>query len=593
MTLISAIEQARGRLPWWASGLLGVAGLLVGGLLAVRPFQSLTLLVWLTIGGLLLTGLQLATANEAGGRPWVGRLVGLLWVGAALLAALWPGLTIRSLALIAGVALLVGGALRLVTALLHARDERLLLGLEGLSHLVFGVLALALPAVTALLLAIAFGLYLLVLGVRQVAAARAQLRRRDGMRTATRRQWPYLLRLGGAVAGALAALGTTGLVLAVRAAQPSPPGPFYTPPSPLPIAPAGTILRTEPVPGFYTGANAYRVLYLSTGYDGAPTAVSGLIIVPLSSPPPGGRKVVAWTHGTVGVAKNCAPSLIDGPRYGAALPGLGQLLDAGYVVAATDYQGLGTAGPHPYLVGASAGANALDNVRAAVNLPEAAAGSEFVVWGESQGGHTALFTGQLAASYAPELLLRGVIASAPASDLVSLFKTKTEQANAVGNILIAMALTSWAEIYGVGLDDVVYPSALPLTRSIAANCIQNADQIQASIPSASLLNMIFLRNPPWELAPWNQLLAENTPGGVRTDAPVLIAQGSADQVISPGVQEQFAARLCNVGTAVEYRTYVGIGHLTIAHDTEEEMVAWIGERFAGALASTTCRATSS
>ncbi len=194
----------------------------------------------------------------------------------------------------------------------------------------------------------------------------------------------------------------------------------------------------------------------------------------------------------------------------------------------------------------------------------------------------------MAASYAPELNLRGVIASAPASDLVNLFKTKTEAANAVGNVLISMALVSWAEIYGIRIDDVIYPAALPLATSIAANCIQNTDQIQASIPAATLLNMIFLRNPPWELAPWDQLLAENTPGASVTGAPILIAQGDSDQVIAPAVQAQFAARLCAVGNAVEYRIYPGIGHLTIAHDTEAEMVDWIGERFAGAAVQSTC-----
>ena len=71
-------------------------------------------------------------------------------------------------------------------------------------------------------------------------------------------------------------------------------------------------------------------------------------------------------------------------------------MEAGYVIAATDYQGLGTRGPHPYLVGESEGVGALDSVRAARNLEEADASADFVVWGESQGGQASLFTGQLA-----------------------------------------------------------------------------------------------------------------------------------------------------------------------------------------------------
>ncbi len=358
------------RLPWWASLLLGVACVLVGALLTVRPFQSLTVLLWLIIGGLMLSGLHTLFANATDSRPWAERLIGVLLIGAAVLAALWPGLTLRSLAMFAGAALLIGGIVRVGLALFGAREERLMLGLRGLAHAIFGALALTLPAVTVLLLAVVFGLYVFALGIREIAAALAQ-RWPATDPAAARRPWPYRIRLAGAIGAVLAALGAVAFVAAIRGAQPGAPGPFYALPAPLPAGAPGTIVRSEPVPNFFPGATAFRVLYLSTGYDEQPTAVSGLIIVPDSPPPPAGRKVVAWTHGTVGVASNCGPSLIEGARYGAALPALEQLLAAGYVVTATDYQGLGTPGPHPYLVGASAAANALDNIRAAINLPAA------------------------------------------------------------------------------------------------------------------------------------------------------------------------------------------------------------------------------
>jgi hypothetical protein len=49
------------------------------------------------------------------------------------------------------------------------------------------------------------------------------------------------------------------------------------------------------------------------------------------------------------------------------MPGIDEFREAGYVIAATDDQGLGTPGPHPYLVGDSEGMGALDSVRAARN----------------------------------------------------------------------------------------------------------------------------------------------------------------------------------------------------------------------------------
>ncbi len=103
------------------------------------------------------------------------------------------------------------------------------------------------------------------------------------------------------------------------------------------------------------------------------------------------------------------------PDRSGAIPGLDDMLSRGFVVVATDYVGLGTPGQHPYLIGESEARSVLDSVRAARRFPGAKAGDTFAVWGHSQGGHAALFTGQLAASYAPELKLAGVAAAAPAT----------------------------------------------------------------------------------------------------------------------------------------------------------------------------------
>ncbi|MBA3606771.1 MAG: lipase, partial [Acidimicrobiia bacterium] len=94
----------------------------------------------------------------------------------------------------------------------------------------------------------------------------------------------------------------------------------------------------------------------------------------------------------------------------------------------------------PYLVGESGAMNELDAVRAARSIDAADAGADVAVWGHSQGGHVALFTGQLAPVYAPELNIVGVAAGAPVPDLVELFKVNV--ATTVGKILISMALQS-------------------------------------------------------------------------------------------------------------------------------------------------------
>jgi dipeptidyl aminopeptidase/acylaminoacyl peptidase len=137
-----------------------------------------------------------------------------------------------------------------------------------------------------------------------------------------------------------------------------------------------------------------RIVYASTAPDGESATVSALVIVPTAPAPPDGRPVLAWLHPTTGVDRACAPTL--GPAPFTQIQGLPLFLAAGYAVVATDYPGLGGPGIHPYLVGASEAHAALDSVRAARHLPGVQAGMRFAVWGHSQGGHAALFTGQLA-----------------------------------------------------------------------------------------------------------------------------------------------------------------------------------------------------
>src|SRR5262245_18978662 len=199
-----------------------------------------------------------------------------------------------------------------------------------------------------------------------------------------------------AIAGALAA--------ATWAFEAASQGAFYqVDPSELP-GPAGSLIRSETLMGAPAGAKAFRILYRSRGLANEPIAVSGMVAAPEGHS--GGRDVVAWAHGTTGIMPPCAPSLRSNAL--ATIPALNEMLARGYVVAATDYPGLGTAGPNPYMVGVSEALAVLDSVRAARALRETGAGTRFAVWGHSQGGHAALFTGQLARAYAPELRLAGL-----------------------------------------------------------------------------------------------------------------------------------------------------------------------------------------
>jgi acetyl esterase/lipase len=449
-----------------------------------------------------------------------------------------------------------------------------------------GALVLAWQDASVLVLAVLFGIAVTVFGVGQVAVG---LRLRSGTQEpeATRRRWPRWLRLAGALGALVLALGAAAVSISIDRGREGEPGTFYAAPDPLPPGPPGTLIRSEVIDGYHPGATTYRVLYKTTGFDGAPTAASGLVLVPDRPAPTGGRTVVAYTHGTVGVESRCAPSLATPAVNPLFVEGGDELLDAGYVVAAPDYEGLGTRGPHPYLVGPSEAMSTLDAVRAARELAQAHAGPDIVVWGHSQGGHAALFTGQLASSYAPELQLKGVAAGAPVPDLVALFERNLT--SPVGKVLIAMALASWSRVYDdAGLDRVLEVGSRRTVDRVSSICLDRPGQILGALPGALLLGFGFLSKPVWEVEPWKTIAAENTPGAAPIPAPLLVVQGTGDGVVFPDVTERFVQRLCRRGDTVSLRLYPGAGHVETSSLAVPDVVAWLADRVAGKPAATTC-----
>src|SRR3984885_2568614 len=162
---------------------------------------------------------------------------------------------------------------------------------------------------------------------------------------------------------------------------------FYRAPPSAVAGQPGTLVRQEVIDGAPLGATAYRVLYRSIGMKGEPIFVSGVVIVPQGDPPPEGRPIVAWAHPTTGITPRCAPSLAI--FLFQQIQGLRSFIEHGYVVAATDYPGLGTPETHPYLVGNSEARAVIDIVRAASNTSGAGGGKRFTAWGHSHGGQAA------------------------------------------------------------------------------------------------------------------------------------------------------------------------------------------------------------
>jgi len=348
----------------------------------------------------------------------------------------------------------------------------------------------------------------------------------------------------------------------------------------------GAILNVWPlVGGSPDGGEAFRILYQSTGLKGQPIEVSGAIYIPPGSPPPGGRPVIAYAHPTSGVVEKCAPSLM--PDNAGLIWGIKSMLAKGYIVVATDYPGLGTPGIHPYLIGVSEGRAVLDSVRAAIALPRSGASNRFVVWGHSQGGHAALYTGQLAKSYAPELKLLGVAAAAPATYLIELFNA--DKSSAAGKELTAMAIYSWSSLYGDPASSLVEANAMNVYKTMARDCIESvADFLALDKAERPLETQKFLKANPATTPPWEGIMKRNTPGNAPPGAPVFLAQGTADTIVRPYITKQFGEALCKQGAKVMFVEMPGVTHTFAAKNSVATALKWMDDRFRGVPAPSVC-----
>jgi uncharacterized membrane protein HdeD (DUF308 family)/alpha-beta hydrolase superfamily lysophospholipase len=559
---------------------VGVAAIVAGGALTLKPFDSLDALTLFIAGSLVLAGAgEFLTARDQ--MVVVSRIAGALFIVTGLAALGLRDQTIRVVAVVAGVGLLIGGATRVLSALRGRSDERYVDAVGGLAGIAFGLLALAWRDVTILVVATLVGPVAVIFGVAQLmrafrghpppefAGATRPGRWHSRVHRAVR-----VLRATGALIIALALVAVSNQF---HRGSPSVDA-FYSAPDDLPDTP-GQLVRNEAFDrALPDNARAARILFTTTALDGSVGVASALVIVPTAEPA-GPWPVLLWEHGTTGVAEPCAPSNLADPLGSGAMPARQQAIDNGWVIVAPDYIGLGTQGPHPYLIGVPTARSSLDAVRAARQIDDLSLSDQTVVWGHSQGGGAALWVGIEAQTYAPDVPLLGIAAMAPASDLPSL-ATVIER-EPIGMLFGSFILDAYSKVFpDVRFDDYVRASARAVLEASVERCLSEPATVLSLGAIASGEN-VFGRSPTD--GPLAARLAENVPDAP-SGVPTFLGQGAADPLISPDAQAGFVAGLCAAGQVVEYHTYAGRDHLSVVADDSPmipDLVGWTQGRFAG------------
>ncbi|HEX4365214.1 MAG TPA: lipase family protein [Rhodopila sp.] len=384
---------------------------------------------------------------------------------------------------------------------------------------------------------------------------------------------------------------SAGTALAARVPAPDPSqgdggvSPFYTWTGDIPGTP-GRLLRSEPLDpadGLAAAGQQFRILYTSTDGIGGetPVAVSGAYFVPRGTPPAGGWPLVAWAHGTTGIADTCAPSWTPRSKRDASY--LNTWLEQGYAIVATDYQGLGTPGPHPYLAVRPEAYSVLDSVRAVLKgFPSIA--NKIVVIGQSQGGQAAFATAGLAARYAPELNIRGTVATGvPFTGGPRPAPASPDSVDPTAAYTLYIAVRMQQAYPSLQPNQLVSARALPLLEQARTTCV---GALFRAVQAAGL-NRETTIGIGFNTAIKTVLLTMEY-ATLKLPQPLFVGTGAYDHDVPPARQLALVRNACAEGSVVEAHLYAGLNHGETLNASQKDSVPFVRKILAGEPITSIC-----
>lgn len=344
--------------------------------------------------------------------------------------------------------------------------------------------------------------------------------------------------------------------------------------------PMGEVLAHERMsayllPGLKLKAKAWRILYRSSRLTGEPTTVSGVLLVPRCKKV---RSIVSYAIGTHGLANYSAPSRLIARGLEWEAPLMARLLSLGHAVVVTDYEGLGTPGDHPYVIGRTLGRNVLDALRAARAFAPAKLGSDLPlgIIGYSEGGNSSAWAAELQPEYAPELTLAGVASGSIPVDL------ETAAENIDGTIYVFFAG------YGALGLNAAYPE-LDLDRYLTErgerylHRLRRTSVITAALrgPHRVSIDDLMTENV-LERPDWQRRMVENKLGSGAPTAPVYLFTSSRDHLVSPEQTRRLATTWRQLGADVTYREVPALEHATGFALGTHQATRWLDRRLRAA-----------
>jgi len=419
-----------------------------------------------------------------------------------------------------------------------------------------------------------------------------------------------------------------GVVLSIFSgvvyAEPPVP-PFYA--SVMKMTPEGKlgqVIKQEAIATSVKGARAWRIAYISSDISGRKTIATGLVVAPMGPAPAGGRPVMSWAHGTTGSAQNCGPSQVIDPAvplneyflvggnswtdYG--IPSVEEFIKEGYVLVATDYQGLGGGGRHQYSVSATNGMDTINAARAAVSMKETGANKKTLVYGWSQGGGAVIALAGMSeyikqtGTVADNLDMIGFVAMAPQDLSILAPAGKLDQAAAdqffqdfqklfLDNVFNFTHATMYywgtqAAFSNLKLSDIFTDEGVKVANEIYGNKCMHASSDTFNFNYGASYATLLKQTPANTLA-WVQAVQKGGVPVAKPVAPVQIYFGTKDTAVPPMMHQMYQDQICKLGGNVGRMQLPGEqSHFTTPGSSKPFYLAWVKDRVAGKPLANAC-----
>ena len=386
----------------------------------------------------------------------------------------------------------------------------------------------------------------------------------------------------------------------------------------------GQVISKEKIATSVKGAQAWRIAYISSDVAGRKTIATGTIIAPIGPSPKEGRPILAWAHGTTGSAQNCGPSQIIDPTaalneyflmdgnswtdYG--IPNGQEFINQGYVVVATDYQGLGGGGKHQYAVAQTNGRDLINSARAASSMKEVGAGKKTVLYGWSQGGGATIAAASLPdyqalqGTAADNLQYLGFVALAPEDVAAMLPNVPADEAGAkklmngftqanVPNVFLFShyVMGLWgtqAAFPDLKLSDVLTDEGVKVVDKLSRNKCMHVLADTFSFAYGDNYKTLLKPEPSNSLA-WVKAFVNGSVKPVKPTAPVVIYWGTKDTAVPPIMHELYQKQMCGMGANVGRIQLPGEqSHFTTPGVSAPMYLDWVKDRIAGKPLANSC-----